>query len=60
MAGLFIFPSSPGGWKEPWSDYLSVADQKIPDWLVKITFWEGAETTIRSTTKSRFGIMSFI
>lgn len=34
-------------------------DQKISDWLVKITLLGEAETTIRSSIKLRFGVMDF-
>ena len=41
------------------TDYLLGADQKIPDWLIKILFLGEAETAIRSSIKTRFGIMGF-
>ena len=41
------------------TDYLTGADQKIPDWPTKITFLGKAETKIRSGIKSRFGILGF-
>lgn len=40
------------------TDYLIGVDQKIPDWLIKITFLIKVETAVRSSIKSRFGIMS--
>ena len=39
--------------------YLIGADKKIPNWLIKITFWRKIKTTIRLGIKSKFGIMSF-
>ena len=41
------------------TDFLIGADQKIPNWLIKITFLEEVETAIRSGIKSSFGIMGF-
>ena len=35
------------------------ADQKIPNWLIKITFLVKAETAVELGIKSRFGIISF-
>ena len=35
------------------------ADQKIPDWLVKIPFLIKTETAVRLDIKYRFGIMGF-
>lgn len=40
-------------------DRLPVLDQKIPDWLIKITFLGEDETAIRSSIKSKFVIMGF-
>ena len=40
------------------TDFLIGADQKIPNWLITITFLGEAKTAIRSGIKSRFGIMS--
>lgn len=40
-----------------YEDYLTGAKQKIPDWLVKITFLEEPETAIRLGTKSWFSDM---
>ena len=42
------------------TDYLTDADQKIPEWLIKITFLVKVETTIRLGVKTKFGIMGFI
>ena len=39
--------------------YLIGTDQKIPNWLIKITFLRKVETTIRLGIKSRFGVMGF-
>lgn len=36
--------------------YLIGTDQKIPNWLIKITFLRKVETTIRLGIKSRFSI----
>ena len=40
-------------------DYLVGADQKIPDWSIKITFLGEGEPTIRSGIESRFGVVGF-
>lgn len=45
-----------GGGECP-NDRLLVFYQKIPHWLIKITFLGRAETAIRSSIISRFGIM---
>ena len=37
-----------GGRKGPETDYLIGVDQKIPDWLIKMTFLDKIETVIRS------------
>lgn len=47
------------GWRGLTTDYLTGADQKIPDWLIKIMFLGKVETAVRSSMKSRFGIMGF-
>ena len=39
-------------------DLISV-DQKIPNWLIKVTFLGKVKTTIRFGVKSRSGIMVF-
>ena len=39
------------------TDYLVGAENKIPDWPIKITFLGKVETAIRSGIKSRFDIM---
>ena len=41
------------------TDYLLGADQKIPDWLIRVTFLGKVETASKSSIKSRFGIMGF-
>ena len=41
------------------ADYLHGADQKIPDWLIKVAFQREAQTEIRLGIKSRLGIMDF-
>ena len=41
------------------TDYLIDADQKIPNWLIKITFLVKVETAFRLDIKSTFGIMGF-
>lgn len=38
---------------------LPVFDQKISNWLIKVTFLGELETVIRSGIKPRFGIMGF-
>ena len=40
-------------------DYLIGTDQKIPEWLIKLTFLGKVETATRSGVKSRFGSMGF-
>lgn len=42
------------------TDYFLGTDQKIPDWLIKITFLGKVETAIKLDIKSRFDIMGFI
>ena len=39
--------------------YLIGADQKILNWLIKITFLVKVETAVKLGIKSRFGIMGF-
>ena len=51
--GVFVMQttsSSFGGGMEkaPVTDYLIGADQKIPDWLTKITFWGKVKIAIKS------------
>lgn len=41
------------------TDYLTSAEHKILDWLVKITFLGKDETAVRSNIKSKVGIMGF-
>ena len=41
------------------TDYLTGADQKTSDRLIKIILLVKAETAIRLGIKSRFGILSF-
>ena len=40
-------------------DYLIGTDQKISDWLIKMTFLCRVETAVRLGIKSRFGITGF-
>ena len=48
------------GWKGPFGQITLLAlDQKIPDWLMKITFLGEVQTAIRSGIKSRFGVIGF-
>lgn len=48
-------------WKERvlLTDYLTGAQQKITDWLMKMTFLGEAETAVGSNIKARFCIMGF-
>ena len=39
------------------TDDVIGTDQKIPDWLIKITFLVKVQSTMRLGIKSRFGIM---
>lgn len=41
------------------TDYLLGANQKIPDWVIKITFWGNVEIAGKSGFKSSFDIMGF-
>lgn len=41
------------------TDYHIVAEQEIPDWLIRIVFLREGETAIKSDIRSRFGIMGF-
>lgn len=41
------------------TDYLLDADQKIPNWLIKVTFMTKIKTVSKSGIKSRYGIMEF-
>ena len=41
------------------TDYLVGANQKIPDWVIKITFWGKVEIAGKSGFKSSFDIMGF-
>ena len=41
------------------TDYLTGADQNIPNWSIKMTYLKEAEIAVRSNIKSRFGIMGF-
>lgn len=41
------------------TDDLIGADQKILDWLIKITFLVKVETAVKSGNKSRFGSTGF-
>lgn len=43
----------------PVTDYLIGANQRIPDWVIKITFWGKVEVAGKSGFKSSFGIMGF-
>ena len=57
---MLIPPSSSGGARWVWkTDDLTGADQKIPNWLAKITFPRKVKTTIRLGMKAGFGIMGF-
>lgn len=61
MVLLCRSPLLPGdGWgrmeRAQVTDYLTGIDQKILDWLIKITFLENVEVVIRLDIKSRFGI----
>lgn len=38
------------------TDYIIGADQKIPEWLIRITFLGKVKTTSKSGIKSRFGM----
>ena len=38
------------------TEYIIGADQKIPEWFIRITFLGKVKTTIKSGIKSRFGI----
>lgn len=42
------------------TDHLISTDQKIPSWLIKITFLKKVETATEAGSKSRFGIVGFI
>ena len=39
--------------------YVTLADQKIPDWLIKITFLRKVETAFKLNMTSGFGVMGF-
>ena len=41
------------------TDYFILADNKVPYWLIKITFVVKVVTAVRLGIKSRFGIMGF-
>ena len=41
------------------TDYLIGANQRIADWVIKITFWGKVEIAGKSGFKSSFGIMGF-
>ena len=43
----------------PVTDYLIGANQRIADWVIKITFWGKVEIAGKSGFKSSFGIMGF-
>ena len=49
----------PGGERAHEADTSLGADQKIPDWLIKILFLVKTETAVRLGIKYRFGIMGF-
>lgn len=38
------------------AEHIIGADQKIPEWFIRITFLERVKTTVKSGIKSRFGI----
>lgn len=57
--GFYGFPLPLGSERAHVIDYLIVTDQKIPDWLVKITFLGNVKTAIRLSIKSKFGIIGF-
>lgn len=38
------------------AEHIIGADQKIPEWFIRITFLETVKTTVKSGIKSRFGI----
>lgn len=39
-----------------WVDYVTSADQEIPDWLVENSAPREGETTVRLGSKSRWGL----
>ena len=41
-------------------DYLIGADQKVPNWVIKMMFLEKRGTDVEADSKSRFGIMGFL
>lgn len=43
----------------PMTDYLNGANRKIPDWVIKTTFWGKVEIAGKSGFKSSFDIMGF-
>lgn len=65
-AGVFTMQiaSSLRGWvyieRTHMTDHLISADQKIPSWLIKITFLKKVETATEAGSKSRFGIVGFM